>query len=140
MINMAKDSTYQIAIWSVVETGLGITASSLVTLRPLFRWLLDESLSYVRHARSSRIDSGKYPLSGHKTEGLKGSHDPSHGRLHTGHDDNSGVINIVLSPLPQDYIQYSSSQEALYPEAWPTTRHHITVQTTLVQTASDRRQ
>lgn len=31
------DATYQIAIWSNVEAGLGITAGSLATLRPLLR-------------------------------------------------------------------------------------------------------
>ncbi|KAJ6138977.1 hypothetical protein N7471_005463 [Penicillium samsonianum] len=40
-INNAN-SAYQIAIGSNIEAGLGITAGSLVTLRPLFRWLLDK--------------------------------------------------------------------------------------------------
>ncbi|KAL5366613.1 pectinesterase precursor [Aspergillus floccosus] len=134
-------STYQIAIWSLVETGLGITASSLVTLRPLFRWLLDESLSYVRQARISRIDSGRYPVSGLKNDALKHPHDKSPRRLDIRHENDSGVINIVLSPLPQDSIHYSSSQEGLYPQTWPaTSTHHITVQTTLDRTASDQRQ
>ncbi|KAE8334515.1 hypothetical protein BDV24DRAFT_170105 [Aspergillus arachidicola] len=32
-------ATSDISIWSNVEAGLGITAGSLITLRPLFRWL-----------------------------------------------------------------------------------------------------
>ncbi|KAJ6164619.1 pectinesterase precursor [Penicillium chermesinum] len=34
-------STTQIIIWSVIETGLGIIAGSLITLRPLIRWCTD---------------------------------------------------------------------------------------------------
>lgn len=136
---MAQGSTYQIAIWSVVETGLGITASSLVTLRPLFRWLLDESLSPVRHARSSGRDSGKYPLSSLKSHGLKNSHDPSFWRPDCRSENDNGVISTVLSSLPQDSIDYSSSQEALNHQMWPATlQDHITIQRTLVQTTSER--
>ncbi|RAL12361.1 uncharacterized protein BO97DRAFT_56241 [Aspergillus homomorphus CBS 101889] len=36
-------STYQIDIWSFLELGLGITAGSLVTLRPLLRKFLDHN-------------------------------------------------------------------------------------------------
>ncbi|KAJ5947450.1 hypothetical protein N7466_000465 [Penicillium verhagenii] len=40
-------STYQIAIWSCTEAGLGITAGSLATLRPLLRhWLGSRSENY----------------------------------------------------------------------------------------------
>ncbi|PWY62083.1 cation-transporting ATPase 4 [Aspergillus eucalypticola CBS 122712] len=35
-------STYSIDIWSFIEVGLGITAGSLVTLRPLFRAVLGD--------------------------------------------------------------------------------------------------
>ncbi|GIJ90362.1 hypothetical protein Asppvi_009316 [Aspergillus pseudoviridinutans] len=132
-------STYQIAIWSVVETGLGITASSLVTLRPLFRWLLDESLSHVRHARSAGRDSGKYPLSSLKSHGLKNSHDPNVWLTDCRPENDRGVINTELSFLPKDSIDYSSSQEALNHQVWPaTSRNHITIQRTLVQTVSER--
>jgi len=36
-------ATADIAIWSTVETGLGITACCVATLRPLFRKLLDRT-------------------------------------------------------------------------------------------------
>ncbi|KAJ5524708.1 hypothetical protein N7494_011358 [Penicillium frequentans] len=40
-------ATYQIAIWSITEAGLGITAGSLATLRPLLRhWLGSRSDNY----------------------------------------------------------------------------------------------
>jgi hypothetical protein len=136
---MTQDSTYQIAIWSVVETGLGITASSLVTLRPLFRWLLYGSLSHVRHARSAGRDSGKYPLSSLKSHGLKNPHDPSFWLPDCRPENDSEVINTVLSSLPKDSIDYSSSHEALNHQVWPATSgNNITIQRTLVQTVSER--
>ncbi|KAE8141806.1 pectinesterase precursor [Aspergillus pseudotamarii] len=132
-------STYQIAIWSVVETGLGITASSLITLRPLFRWLLDESLSHVRHERSSGRGSGQYPLSSLRSHGLKNSHDPNFWLPDCRSEHDSNVTNTVLSSLPQDSIDYSSSQEALNRQMCPaTSKSHITIQRTLVQTVSER--
>ncbi|OJJ37910.1 hypothetical protein ASPWEDRAFT_108934 [Aspergillus wentii DTO 134E9] len=53
-------STYQIAIWSNIETGLGITAGSLATLRPLLRKVLGSSggrdyTSGLPHRSSSRM-------------------------------------------------------------------------------------
>ncbi|KAJ5176703.1 uncharacterized protein N7482_002580 [Penicillium canariense] len=52
-------ATYQIAVWSNIEAGLGITAGSLATLRPL-----------LRHWLGSRNDSN-YP-SGFPTSGRRG--------------------------------------------------------------------
>lgn len=44
------DATYQIAIWSNVEAGLGITAGSLATLRPLLRmWTGSHSDPYYNN-------------------------------------------------------------------------------------------
>lgn len=48
----------QISIWSNIEAGLGITAGSLTTLRPLFRILRDGSVS-----GRSRIRTASFPLS-----------------------------------------------------------------------------
>lgn len=53
------DNTYQIGIWSSIEAGLGITAGSLATLRPLGR-LLRERSSTSRNYYHSR---GSLPLS-----------------------------------------------------------------------------
>ncbi|PYH96666.1 P-type ATPase [Aspergillus ellipticus CBS 707.79] len=64
-------STFPIDLWSFIEVGLGITAGSLVTLRPLFRKLLDGSGS-----RSQRkISPGSIPLSS-LTEETRGEIDP----------------------------------------------------------------
>ncbi|OOQ85735.1 putative integral membrane protein [Penicillium brasilianum] len=50
-------ATYQIAIWSNIEAGLGITAGSLATLRPLLR-------KWLGSRNDSRYPSG-FPNSGH---------------------------------------------------------------------------
>jgi hypothetical protein len=44
-MNAQTDATVEIAIWSNIEAGLGITAGSLATLRPLLRHWLGTSTS-----------------------------------------------------------------------------------------------
>ncbi|RDW93694.1 uncharacterized protein DSM5745_01016 [Aspergillus mulundensis] len=59
-------STYLMIIWSVVETGSAITAGSLITLKPLFRWLVDgstSSRSYRVNKPSYKCREGRYALS-----------------------------------------------------------------------------
>jgi cation-transporting ATPase 13A1 len=56
-----SDATTPISIWSNVEAGLGITAGSLVTLRPLFRWFRG---SYYEGSKSRTYGrAGSMPLS-----------------------------------------------------------------------------
>ncbi|KAJ5397612.1 hypothetical protein N7509_005725 [Penicillium cosmopolitanum] len=62
-------STYQIAIWSNIEAGLGITAGSLATLRPLLRKIMgshsdpEYSSGFPRISGSRRVGaSGQRPL------------------------------------------------------------------------------
>lgn len=50
-------NTTQISIWSNIEAGLGITAGSLTTFRPLIRYFRDQS-----YARSYNQNPGSYPL------------------------------------------------------------------------------
>ncbi|KAE8151603.1 hypothetical protein BDV25DRAFT_128676 [Aspergillus avenaceus] len=50
--------TYQLSLWSNIESGLGITAGSLITLRPLLRHLRD----YVFQLRSRNSDSSSDSL------------------------------------------------------------------------------
>ncbi|KAJ5906073.1 uncharacterized protein N7473_002989 [Penicillium subrubescens] len=128
-------NTYQIAIWSVIETGLGITAGSLITLRPLFRWLLDGSVSYGRNVASP----GKYPLSSLRSDNLKGSNDPSYWRPDLNINDDNAIMNTVSSPRLNSYRYTNSSQEALYPELTPVlSESGVTVQKTFEQTVSER--
>lgn len=51
--DITPDATTDISIWSNVEAGLGITAGSLVTLRPLFRWFRDPSYRSTRSRRAT---------------------------------------------------------------------------------------
>jgi hypothetical protein len=53
-------ATHAVSICSNIETGLGITASSLATLRPIFRFLRD-STSGSRSRK--RPTDNSYPLS-----------------------------------------------------------------------------
>ncbi|BCR84693.1 putative integral membrane protein [Aspergillus chevalieri] len=53
-------ATTDISIWSNVEAGLGITAGSLVTLRPLFRWFRGDSYARTYGAKPT---TGSIPLS-----------------------------------------------------------------------------
>ncbi|KAJ5355399.1 uncharacterized protein N7496_012611 [Penicillium cataractarum] len=127
-------STYQIAIWSVVETGLGITASSLFTLRPLFRWLLDEKLSYGRNTRSQGRDYNKYALSSFNNDGLRVGNNSGNRSCNDGK-----VVNQVTIPPLRDFMTGNSSEEALYPEPNPiTSGNYVTVSRTFVQTISER--
>lgn len=133
-----QDSTYQIAIWSVVETGLGITASSLFTLRPLFRWLRHEELSYSRHTRRPGRGYNECQLSSLNKDGMKESHprDLSPANMP---GKKSNVIKAVTLPPLRDFITSNGSEEDLYPETSPTTsRNRITVQRTFAQTISER--
>jgi hypothetical protein len=119
----------------VIETGLGITAGSLITLRPLFRWLLDGSVSYGRNVASP----GKYPLSSLRSDHLKGSNDPSYWRPDLNINDDNAIVNTVSSPRLNSYRYTNSSQEALYPELTPVlSESGVTVQQTFVQTVSER--
>ncbi|KAF9894161.1 hypothetical protein FE257_009134 [Aspergillus nanangensis] len=106
-------STYQIAIWSVVETGLAIVAGSLVTLRPLFRWVLGGSASYARHRRYQQTSGGNYPLSGVTAHYQKsGASDPKYWRPDITLDERTNTV--VISP---SHLNTSSSQEHLRPES-----------------------
>lgn len=133
--NSILGNTYQIAIWSVIETGLGITAGTLITLRLLFRWLLDGRVSYGRRAASP----GKYPLSSLGSDQLKDSSDPSYWRPDLNPNDDIAIVNTVSSPRLNSFRNTNSSQEALYPELTPViSESGVTVQKTFVQTVSER--
>ncbi|KAJ5168777.1 uncharacterized protein N7482_004371 [Penicillium canariense] len=85
---------YQIAIWSVLISGLENTAGSLITLRPLFRWLLNGSMSYGRNA-PSRQDQ---PLSCLGSETLKSAPSPSYWRPDLNLNSEIVVTNPVSPP------------------------------------------
>jgi hypothetical protein len=55
-------STTDVAIWSTVEPGIGITAAAMATLRPLFRTFLSRSKLFGLSTRS-RSASNAWPAS-----------------------------------------------------------------------------
>ncbi|KAJ4319444.1 hypothetical protein N0V84_006346 [Fusarium piperis] len=67
-------ATLDIAIWSTVEGGLGITAGSLATLRPLFR-IIAPHLGFSTRGPSILQDSDQ-----HEPRGLSGNSEGTRGR------------------------------------------------------------
>ncbi|KAJ5934041.1 hypothetical protein N7466_003588 [Penicillium verhagenii] len=132
-------STYQIAIWTIIETGLGITAGSLITLRPLFRWLLDGSMAYGRNGRNPEHTSGRYRLSSLKVDGARHSQDPGHWRPDTD-INNKTLVEIGASPRSQNSSDANSSQEALNPVLdRPSHRNGgVTIERSFMQVVSER--
>ncbi|KAL4792187.1 hypothetical protein BDV19DRAFT_392359 [Aspergillus venezuelensis] len=92
-------STYQIAVWSVIETGLAIIAGSLITLRPLFRWFLDHSSPSSYHDDDrTPAEGGKHPLSTLTANASKpGYEDPKFWRPDL--DDLGTVTTSITAPL-----------------------------------------
>lgn len=108
------DATTQISIWSNVEAGLGITAGSLVTLRPLFRWVRTGS---YKSTRSRRITESMPLSSGNANGTNRSQHDrnatkywrpdidpeDSHGVFTTIHTSNGGSRSSSQADLnPKD--------------------------------------
>ncbi|PWY85540.1 pectinesterase precursor [Aspergillus eucalypticola CBS 122712] len=107
-------STYQIAIWSVMETGLAIIAGSLITLRPLFRWFLDGSSSYrldrPHCVRRGACIAGGYGLSSSTPKKSVTKDEVNCWRPDLLSVDNShahGVITSVSTPLGSKYLNGS---------------------------------
>ncbi|OOF95330.1 hypothetical protein ASPCADRAFT_406135 [Aspergillus carbonarius ITEM 5010] len=68
-------ATVEIALWSNIEVGLGITAGSLATLRPLLRQWLGSSADHNYDASPFPGPSGSRPLGVNKSGGVGRSHD-----------------------------------------------------------------
>ncbi|EPS31207.1 hypothetical protein POX_h09506 [Penicillium oxalicum] len=139
-------STYSIAIWSVVETALGIIASSLFTLRPLFRWLLDEKFSSGRATRSNPPGaSSTYPLGTLDRDGLKATRNTvpttrtpkQFGQISEHSISENSVMTI---PASREFIMLNNSEEAIHSEAglMASQGGRITVQRTFMQSVSER--
>nr|XP_001388563.2 P-type ATPase [Aspergillus niger CBS 513.88] len=110
-------STYQIAIWSVMETGLAIIAGSLITLRPLFRWFLDGSSSYrldkPHYVRQEDYVAGGYALSSSMPNRSITQDNLKYWRpdLSAENPRAHGVITSVSTPLGRGHL--TGSQESL---------------------------
>lgn len=109
------DSTYQIAIWSIMETGLAIIAGSLITLRPLFRWFLDGTSSYRNRSDGNRNSGAKYALSDitpNEPAPAPAFDDPHYWRPDVNANENTMVTSVTASVGRSNE---HSSQEALTP-------------------------
>ena len=108
--------TTNISIWSNIEAGLGITAGSLTTLRPLIRFFREHSYGSRSHTRNP----GSFPLSstmGQNTPNIqsKMDHDDAQ-QLWTGPvetDNYHGVRTVVLGNGRVAAAPVSSSEEEL---------------------------
>ncbi|KAJ5884820.1 hypothetical protein N7495_009330 [Penicillium taxi] len=89
------DATTQISIWSNVEASLGIAAGSLVTLRPLFRWMFDPNYSGPE-SRSSLM-GGSLPLSHLNVVecNTKGQQHPQYWRPDIGPEETHAIITTI---------------------------------------------
>ncbi|KOS47218.1 hypothetical protein ACN38_g1876 [Penicillium nordicum] len=105
-------ATANISIWSNVEAGLGITAGSLVTLRPLFRWFRDPSSMGESRSKSKRT-GGSMPLS--SINGVRSTtSNPQYWRPDIDPDDQHMVVTTIQTSNGSEASR-TSSQEDLNP-------------------------
>lgn len=111
--DITPDATTDISIWSNVEAGLGITAGSLVTLRPLFKWFRDPS---YRGTRSKKA-TNSMPLSsgnGNFTSRSQHNHQGTEfWRPDIDPDDSQAVVTTVQT---ERSASRTSSQADLNPK------------------------
>lgn len=105
-------STYQVAIWSTIETGIAISASSLATLRPLFRQFLE-----VTKLPSSATRAGYQRQGGRESTAFKlGSFDQK----------NTGVTTIIRAGSINTIQRDSDSSERRKSEGLSRKQHLTT--------------
>ncbi|KAH8424263.1 uncharacterized protein LDX57_013057 [Aspergillus melleus] len=127
-------ATTDISIWSNVEAGLGITAGSLVTLRPLFRWFRGTTYD-ISH--SAKRTPGSMPLSSMNGNG-NGTDTSRLGRAATKYwrpdlnqHDSQGVVTTVQTSTGSR----NSSQENLNPK--PNTTNGVNVHKSFLVTSDE---
>lgn len=123
----------------MIETGLGITASSLITLRPLFRWLLDGDTEYKQNLHGKGKHSRSFPLYSFQSEGMGGSRDTKYWRPDIDPEENNSTVITASSPRKK-VLSITSSQEALNSELSPRlSSQHVIIEKTFVQTVTERK-
>ncbi|OJJ73315.1 hypothetical protein ASPBRDRAFT_121131 [Aspergillus brasiliensis CBS 101740] len=113
-------ATYQIDFWSIIEIGIGITAGSLATLRPLFLWVFETRSYYGGNSHGKKRSEQEHPLSNLSTDAER-LHDPSTWRADfTPGQSRSRLVTTVSSRRSypdrgQDALaQGAGSWQALY--------------------------
>jgi hypothetical protein len=120
-----------------METGLGITAGSLATLRPLFRWFLGGNLS-GHHRRNTRRSDGQYPLSSLPDDiPKKAFRNPSDWRPDLPDESSNVVVTTISSPMARSHLKddHSSQEELSLPEdSWD--RYQVNIYKTFQMTTA----
>lgn len=87
-------ATTDVAIWSTVEIGIGITASAAATLRPLFRAFFGGSMGSNVNSSAPWGASGHGGISGHPSGYLKSKNENFHLRSDIGKPGTGTVTTI----------------------------------------------
>ncbi|KAL4796203.1 hypothetical protein BDV19DRAFT_388351 [Aspergillus venezuelensis] len=114
-------ATTNISIWSNVEAGLGITAGSLVTIRPLFRWFRGGTGYENSFSNSKGKRTGSMPLSsmngnGNGGRGTYNSQREQQGNKYWRPDLETQFDHGVTTTIHTSRGSRNSSQEDLNPQ------------------------
>ncbi|KJK66333.1 P-type ATPase of unknown pump specificity type V [Aspergillus parasiticus SU-1] len=109
-------ATTDISIWSNVEAGLGITAGSLVTLRPLFRWFRGTSYGATHSVKRT---TGSVPLSSMNGNGTGQSKNDRAAATRYWRPDLDPEDSHAIVTTVQTQHSGNSSQEDLNPKQHP---------------------
>lgn len=113
--SIAEDYLYnvsQIAIWSIIESGIGIIAGSMATLRPLLQYI--PFLSSTFNSSSSKSKKTKQRGQSYKLDSLRASHagvlqTKCHaGRDEFGFDSESASQKAILHRSTEKAILHST--------------------------------
>ncbi|OOF98706.1 hypothetical protein ASPCADRAFT_512913 [Aspergillus carbonarius ITEM 5010] len=120
-------ATYQIDFWSIIEIGIGITAGSLATLRPLFLWVFDTRSHYGKNSRGRKHSEPPHPLSNLSMDAER-LHDPCNWRADfTPGKSQSRLVTTISSRL--SYPDSNRGALALDTGSWQAL-YQVNVQTT----------
>jgi hypothetical protein len=101
-------STLDVAIWSITETGIGIAASSIATLRPLVRKLFNssalESSKATRSTPYGQRPSG-YGAGYVLNSGVNSSRHRENIQMHGGISKNTGITTVVETGRKEEQRQ-----------------------------------
>jgi len=134
------DATANISIWSNVEASLGITAGSLVALRPLFRFFRDGSFHTSRSVKRTNTSILLSNMSGRDPTGKvkQGPNEPGYWRPDIYPDDAHAVVTAAVNSDRRKHRRRNStnsSQEDLNPKGEDSS-NGVSVQKTFVVTSN----
>ncbi|KAJ5888359.1 hypothetical protein N7495_008400 [Penicillium taxi] len=119
---------FGITICTTIENASAVIAGSLITLRPLFRWVLDRSI--VSTKQRYKNDSQSYPLSS-----IKNENSAHPGTWRPDIEDAKNIVTTVTTPRKHRVFVHGegdSSEEHLNPV--PSHLNHVNIQETITVT------